>query len=321
MKHKKFNYYKFGLFCAVVLCVLAGIIYGIISIIKGINYRKTYEYQFVKLGYTTNEFEIIDKNVSEKYYDKLLSYKYNKDIVNLVKEKYFLVKNLDKYIDYISKNNNKELSEVIRYVNCELDVEWIDTEYETDISKENLMLVNRIYGLPKDYEPEDIEKLSLSIAYDGNKVSKVLIDNLNELISAGKNEGYTFVVSQGYRSYSDQEKIYNIYVNSYGKSEADAVAARAGHSEYQTGLSLDLQPYNKVFENAYESNEYEWLSNNAYKYGFIIRYNKDTENITQFKSSAWRLRYVGFEAASIIYEENITFEEYYAYYVIGEDNE
>lgn len=321
MQKRKFNYYKFGIFCAVVIGVIVLIILGITSLIKNINYKKSYEYKFIQVGYSKEEYDVISKNIEEKNYDKLLEKKYDKEVIPLVKEKYFMISNLDKYLEYFKENNKAETSDVIKIINTQADIDWIDTEYDTDTSKNELMLVNRLYGLNKDYAPEDIENLSLSISYSGNKISRSIIENINDLINAGKQNNYTFVVSQGYRSYEDQEKIYNSMSNSIGQSEADKVAARPGHSEYQTGLSFDLQPYNKVFENAFESEEYNWLKENAYKYGFILRLTKEGEEITKFKPSAWRLRYVGEEAAQKIYEENITFEEYYAYYVIGENNE
>lgn len=318
MRKRKFNYYKFGIFCIVVIGIIVLIILGITSLIKSINYKKSYEYKFIQEGYSKEEYDIISKNVEEKNYEKLLEKKYDKEIVSLVTEKYFMISNLDKYLGYYKENNKAETSDIVKIINTESNIDWIDTEYDTDTSKNELMLVNRLYGLKKEYVPEDIENLSLSISYSGNKISASIVENINDLINAGKQNNYTFVVSQGYRSYEDQEKIYNSMSDSIGQSETDKVAARPGHSEYQTGLSFDLQPYNKVFENAFESDEYNWLKENAYKYGFILRLTKEGEEITKFKPSAWRLRYVGEEAAQKIYEENITFEEYYAYYVMGE---
>ena len=177
------------------------------------------------------------------------------------------------------------------------------------------MLVNRLYVLSKDYEPDDIIDVPVSISYSGVKISKSILSNIEELISAAKDEGYIFVLSDGYRSYADQEKMFNNYKNSYGYEEADKNVARPGHSEYQTGISFQIVPYNKVFDKPRESEEYKWLKDNAYKYGFIFRYPEDKKDITLFDSYTWRLRFVGTTAASIIESEKISFEEYYAYFV------
>jgi D-alanyl-D-alanine carboxypeptidase len=186
---------------------------------------------------------------------------------------------------------------------------------DADTSKGNLVLINRIYGYDSTHEVEDIIKVPTKYAYSGVKISESILDSIINLIEAAKEEGYTFVLSDGYRSYKDQEKLYNSYKDSVGIKEADKVVARPGHSEYETGISFNIVPYNKVIANPKESEEYIWLYDNAYKYGFIFRLPDDKVKLTGFEASTWRLRYVGEEAATIINDENLCFEEYYAYYV------
>lgn len=321
MIKRKFNYKKFIIFCLFVIAVIIGIVIGISKLVEDSKYKKTYEYKFISIGYSLDEFKILENELNNKQLDNILKMKYNKHIDNFVKEKYFLYKNLDKYIEYKSENGNLEYSEIVRIINTLANVDWFDNSKDTDISYKELMLVNRIYGLSSDYVPEDIIDIPLKYAYSGNKISESIMNNIINLIDDAQNSGYTFVVSSGYRSYSDQEKLYNNYASSYGKNDADKLVAKPGHSDYQTGLSFDLQPYNKVFEDAYESDEYKWLKSNAHYHGFIFRLPKDSENITRFNSSVWRLRYVGEEAAKTMYIENITLEEYYAYYVVGEKDE
>ena len=134
------------------------------------------------------------------------------------------------------------------------------------------------------------------------------------MLDKAKTDGYTMLVEQGYRSYEDQEEAYNTIKDSSGINAADRQAARAGHSEYQTGLSISLNVY-KVEDGLNASEGATWLENNSYQYGFIIRYPENTSDITGFKDEKWRLRYVGVEAAKKIHEEGITFDEYYAYYI------
>ena len=104
-------------------------------------------------------------------------------------------------------------------------------------------------------------------------------------------------------------------VVNYGSEYADEIAARPGHSEHQTGLALDIfcttNSNTKTFK---DSEAYQWLLNNAYKYGFILRYPEGKENITGFTFESWHYRYVGTEIATYIYENDITFDEYYAYF-------
>ena len=115
--------------------------------------------------------------------------------------------------------------------------------------------------------------------------------------------------------YNEQKKIYDDYSSWYGEEDADKKAARAGYSEHQTGLAVDIQSYcsqNKDFE---ECEEFTWLTNNAYKYGFILRYPKDKEYLTGYKYESWHYRYVGKKVSKYIHDNDITFDEYYAYFV------
>ena len=91
--------------------------------------------------------------------------------------------------------------------------------------------------------------------------------------------------------------------------KADTYSARAGSSEHQTGLAVDINTASSR-ANFQNTKEYKWLINNSYKYGFIERYPKGKTNITGYKYEPWHYRYVGIEAASIIHEKGITFEEY-----------
>jgi len=313
---RKFNYFRFISF----IVILIGIIVGIVLFIKKSNYKKTNEYKLLELGYSQIQISTIEQELNDSQIDKLLTMDYDENIIGLLTEKYFIFDNLDKYLEYKKEKSNYENSKVVSIINTKANIDWFDYELETDTSKNELMLVNRIYGLSSTYEPKDIVNIPTQYAYTGKQISKSILDKIISLIDTAKSsKGYTFVVSEGYRSYKAQEDIYNFFADNYGKSDADEIAARPGHSEYQTGLSFDLVPYNEVIEKPYEDERYLWLKDNAHKYGFIFRLEKDKENLTGFNASAWRLRYVGESAASIMYNEKICFEEYYAYFVENVD--
>ncbi len=310
---RKINYFR--IFIALV--ILFSIIFGSIKLINYTKYKNSIDYSFITLGYNDEEIKIIKDNLNNNEINNLLKIKYNKNITKFITQKYFLMKNITKYLDYYDSNDSESIDKIIATINTESNIEWLDEEYETDTTKGELMLVNRLYGLSSDYEPDDIVNISSQYAYSGKKISESILDNIISLIEAGKEEGYTFVVSEGYRSYKEQEKLYNSYKDSYGLNETDKKVARPGHSEYQTGLSFDIAVYNKIINNHSESEEYKWIQNNAYKYGFIFRFTEDKKDLTGFDSSYWRLRYVGLSASELIYNEKICFEEYYAYFVNG----
>lgn len=312
---RKFNYYRFATFLVIVIGIISGIIFGVVKLVNNYKYKQSYDYKLSLVGYKEDEVKTIKDKLNNEEIDNLMELKYDKNIVKFMNEKYFIYKNLSKYLEYKKDNKLESYTNIVTIINTEANIDWFDNTKETDRSKKELMLVNRLYGLSKDYEPDDIIDVPSQYAYTGVKISNSIMDNIVALIDAASDEGYTFVLADGYRSYSEQESIFERYKNAYGYSEADRIAARAGHSEYQTGISFTIVPLYKEYDKPKESLEYKWLSDNAYRYGFIFRFPEDKTDITGFEASTWRLRYVGSEAANIIKSENICFEEYYAYFV------
>lgn len=312
---RKFNYYRFATFLVIVIGIISGIIFGVVKLVNNYKYKQSYDYKLSLVGYKEDEVKTIKDKLNNEEIDNLMELKYDKNIVKFMNEKYFIYKKLSKYLEYKKDNKLESYTKIVTIINTEANIDWFDNTKETDISKKELMLVNRLYGLSKDYEPDDIIDVPSQYAYTGVKISNSIMDNIVALIDAASDEGYTFVLADGYRSYSEQESIFERYKNAYGYSEADRIAARAGHSEYQTGISFTIVPLYKEYDKPKESLEYKWLSDNAYRYGFIFRFPENKTDITGFEASTWRLRYVGSEAANIIKSENICFEEYYAYFV------
>jgi len=172
-----------------------------------------------------------------------------------------------------------------------------------------LILVNKDNELPDDYSPD------LAVI-ESVKVAKILLDNLNEMRSAAEKENFHIYIRDGYRTRDEQEKTFNDAVAGYvnqGNSQnvaverAEQVAARPGHSEHQTGLAIDFS-YSANADKQAEM--WDWLSKNAYKYGFILRYPEGKEHITGYNYEPWHYRYVGKEHAKAIYEQGVVFEEY-----------
>lgn len=170
---------------------------------------------------------------------------------------------------------------------------------------DNIVIVNKTYSLPNNFTPNNLVSLNGYI-----KVVDYVSEAFNELKSDSSVLGLNIYASSGYRSYSDQAYIYNNYVNLDGQDKADTYSARAGYSEHQTGLAIDLNTIDMSFDNTNESN---WLKENCYKYGFIIRYPKGKNDITGYMYEPWHIRYVGKVLAKILYNDGdwITLEEYY----------
>jgi len=230
-----------------------------------------------------HEFNVIDSNYIEKYYERYIAYK----------------KIHSDYSDDI----------VITYVNIGLDREFYTEMEDTNMSDGYLIICNKYHKLKDNYVP-DLVSLS---GYGGGQMERVAAANFKELVNNAKADGISIYNVSGYRSYNTQKSLYNSYVNRDGKNKADTYSARAGTSEHQTGLATDVNSVSTSFEN---TAAFKWLSKNAYKYGFILRYPKGKEFITGYMYEPWHYRYVGKDVAKVIYEKNITYEEYYATYIL-----
>ena len=298
----------------VLLFIVALIAFSIIFAVRTINYHKTYEYKLLKLGYSKEDVVEIEK-MKDKTKDYLISIEYNKNVIPLINEKYFLEKNLKKYIEYLSENG-RDLKDTVAIINVGADNEWYTSTKKTDISKNELMLTNKFYSLDNTYNSDNMVKVSKQYSYGDNQMlTSETFDAFLSMFKAAKNENLTLIINSSYRSYEDQEEIYNEYKNTRGEEAANKVAAKAGFSEHQTGLSIDIQTYGSSAKTFEEFDEFKWLQDNAHKYGFILRYPKDKKYLTGYEYESWHYRYVGIEAATYIYENNITFDEYYAYFV------
>ena len=129
------------------------------------------------------------------------------------------------------------------------------------------------------------------------------------------NLGLNIWATSAFRSYDKQLSNYNHYLEQDSVAEVDSYCARAGFSEHQTGLVVDVIVPGGGLDDFQYTDEYQWLREHAHEYGFILRYPEDKENITGYIFESWHYRYVGEEAAKYIYEQGITFDEYHAYFI------
>lgn len=264
-------------------------------------------------GYSVNEINLIisrgdDKSVSDfvkrdkvKYIEEFLAVDFAK------------LENLDRYVLYQEKENDDAKTTVL-YVNMDFDKEdYIDPLVIDDF--DDYVLVNKHRQLSSKYIPDDLVKIKdeyvktdCEIEIERN-VAKAFYD----MAEAAKDDGMELMVSSGYRSYKDQEEITNTYLELYGQKYVDNYVAKPGFSEHQTAMSLDVA--SKSVDTFVNSDEYVWMMDNAYKYGFILRYPKSKEDITGYKCEAWHYRYVGKKIAKYIKEHNITYDEYYVMFL------
>lgn len=163
---------------------------------------------------------------------------------------------------------------------------------------DGVFIVNKDFFLPRDYDPGMDSKAKQSL----------------ELMEADmKRDNMKLYLAHDYRSYQDQEELYAELVSEAGEDKASMDLAQEGHSEHQLGLAIDVtdKADKEINPDFAKTKEAEWLEENAYKYGFIIRYPKGKESRTGFNAKSWHLRYLGPETAKKIYKSGLSLEEYY----------
>ena len=177
------------------------------------------------------------------------------------------------------------------------------------------MLVNKYNQLPSQFNQYNLVDMNRQYTLNDGKeyrLAGAAYDNYVQMWEAAGEEGLSMKVVSAYRTEDYQRNLYNKSERSSGQAYADEYSARAGHSEHQTGLAMDIGSTLTSFEN---TAEFRWLQNHAHEYGYILRYPKGKEWITGYAYEPWHYRFVGTDAAKIIYEEGITFEEYYVKYI------
>lgn len=180
------------------------------------------------------------------------------------------------------------------------------------------VLVNKSQPLPMDYAPKDLTIPDIPFTFEENLPKRLMrkeaAQALEKLFKAAKYDGLQLAGVSAYRSYARQEAVFNHNVKIKGEAEAEWVSARPGESEHQTGLAIDVSCPTvgyELSEDFGQTKEGKWLSKNAHKYGFIIRYPQGKEEITEYQYEPWHLRYVGPRIALEIIKNNLTLEEYY----------
>ena len=239
---------------------------------------------------------------------------YSDSLIKIVKEPYFIKNRLERYLNYLDSNSTKKISKVIQLVNCNLDIE--NNLRKTDVSKGPLMLVNSLYFLDKGYTTDLVIMEEGYSNYSDSKLNREAYEHFKNLVNDAEILGYHIRNNSSYRSYYQQEELYNQYLRDYGINYTKKYASKPGYSEHQTGYSLDVGVDKRYASSKFQdTKEFLWMKDNSYKYGFILRYTQEGQEIFGYGYEPWHYRYVGVEAATYIYEHNITFEEYYGYFV------
>lgn len=179
---------------------------------------------------------------------------------------------------------------------------------EDQVHQGDLLLVNKNYPVQQDSVQSDVVNLydhkvlvqGYGLLDTNIRLSEGVAQKFREMVKAAEKDGVNhFLVSSGYRDFAEQEKLYEAKGSDY--------ALPAGYSEHNLGLSLDIGSTEGEMSKAAEG---KWLQQNAWKYGFILRYPKDKTDITGIKYEPWHFRYVGLPHSAIMQENQLVLEQY-----------
>ena len=181
-----------------------------------------------------------------------------------------------------------------------------------------LRLVNRQEKITKKYEPDDLVKPDVPVNKKNQEdqvyMRREAAEALETMFAAAKEEkGYVLLAVSGYRSFGEQQLIFNNKVEAVGSKEAaQKKVAPAGTSEHQLGLAQDVlcDNYRLLNSGFLDTAEGKWLYENCHRFGFIVRYKKEWSGITGYSAEPWHFRYVGVSHATAISVLNVPYETY-----------
>ncbi len=294
-RKKKKNYYAYADFILIILLIVI-----IVVLFKPSN--KTNSNPNNSNDNNTNNSSNINNNSNNTNNDnndfKMLSY---------YKEEY-----KERYLNYQKKNTNLSKEKTIIYVNIGLDQDFYTNVKDSPNKYTDTVLVNKYNFLGEDYVPKNLTKINTKYAISNDKyMEKNATVAFEEMAKDAKKDGYNVIAVSTYRSYNYQKNLYKNYSNKDGIEKADKYSARAGYSEHQTGLAVDVSNGKTEYTKFGDTKEFKWMQDNCYKYGFILRFTKENEFITGYMNEPWHYRYVGKEIATYIHNNPMTYEEYY----------
>ncbi len=198
--------------------------------------------------------------------------------------------------------------------------EPVRRKMKTQPEEWNLLLVNVWNKVPEGF---DVELTALN---NGHFIDARAYPDLQDMMDDARETGLYPILCSSYRTTEKQQSLFDNQVNKYlgygytqlaAEAEAGKWVAVPGTSEHQTGLAVDIVAldYQLLDENQENTPEQQWLMENSYKYGFILRYPSEKSDLTGIHYEPWHYRYVGKDVAKILYDEGICLEEYLADYM------
>ncbi len=226
---------------------------------------------------------------------------------------YYRKYNDKRYISYKLSHNELSWEAAITHVEIGLDLAFYSKVSPTSCPDKHTVLVNKYCQLSRDYIPEDLEMIAPEYNESTLMLRRPARIYFEAMCHAAEQEGIILKAISTFRSFLYQNQVYyknwdeEIPLIQY-QEERDKVSARAGHSEHQTGLAVDINDLEETFADTPEG---IWLAEHSYEYGYILRYPKGKEYITGYNYEPWHFRYIGVELTEKLQQSGLTYDEYY----------
>lgn len=271
-----------------------------------------YKEDLLTLGYNVNIIKLIEEKISNIDVKKYLLEKKYDYLDELSSSLYFKIENIDRYEKYYQKNPTLTFDQVVMYVEIGLDYDfYTNINIVNDYTRIDT-LINKYNALPTDAHFDNLVTLEKPYSNTGKKqVRSEIYEPLKQMINAANNKGLKLTVVSAFRDYNTQKHLFDKSKKKNGLDHALIYSAKPGHSEHELGLAVDFNTTEEKFK---DTKEYAWLKENAYKYGFVERYQENKAFITGYGYEPWHYRYLGIDIATKMYIENITYEEYLVKY-------
>jgi len=287
------------------------VLFVLVKSCQGIAYNFTNECRIYCLGYPIDQARALAAVLSDEQADSLIVRGEHDTIAYpLLSERYFIAKNFDRYLAYHKVDTTlTALKDIVAIVNVGRDLDRETVAVPCDTSKGQLMLVNGRHYLDENYKPDSLVQLQKTYCYEEQRALGDVVQAFMAMQQECKKQtDAQLMVNSAYRSYQQQ-------IGTYKRNEK-GYAARAGSSEHQTGLALDVTSLQHPMRWPFDtSKEGVWMREHCHEFGFILRYPQKQANVMGYNYEPWHLRYVGKETAKRVHDEDITYDEYYAYYI------
>jgi D-alanyl-D-alanine carboxypeptidase len=183
-------------------------------------------------------------------------------------------------------------------------------------------IVNKTHPIPVSYVPAGLKIPDVLTRTDKSTLERSVRSDIGKPMKAmftdAASAGYQLMIGSGYRSAAQQQIYFDSSVNAFGLDATEKSIATPGQSEHQTGLAADITT---VSMNCYIADCFgttadgQWLVNNSYKFGFILRYPEGKESITGYQYEPWHFRYVGIDLATALHQSGLTLDQAWPYLV------